>query len=223
LEVNSPRPKPDNLPKAVDVAYRGIRDAIMKGELKAGESLPEADLALRVNVSRTPIREALARLRDEGLVVMESYRQHCVARFDEKDVMELFELRGLLEGHAAGRAATRISEDQLARLKTLNDEMLALLSPLTDTARGEFENLNEEFHQIIRTAADTSRIERLLARSVDVPFNALRRVEEQVPNSIQRAVAFHNEIIAALEGRHAERARIQMSAHILSLINVERF
>ena len=218
--------KPDDAPtadmsRAVDIAYWAIRNAILRGELKAGDSLPEKDLAERVKVSRTPVREALTRLRSDGLVVMERYRQHLVARFEERDVAEVIELRGMLEGRAAARAATRISPHDLSRLRELNQEMENTLRPFGPDSQPRFIVLNAEFHNLIRNAAESPRINRFLESSLDVPFNTGNRLDTHVESSILRAVVYHYEIISALQAGHSDRAEAQMHAHILSRINVE--
>ena len=94
----------DGMSRAVETAYREIRRAIIIGELRSGDTLQEAKLATRIGVSRTPIREALSRLSAEGLVVLQRYKRGYVSHFSSKDVSEVFRLRGVFEGHAAGRA-----------------------------------------------------------------------------------------------------------------------
>ena len=111
------------MPRAVDAAYRGIREAIISGDLRSGERVSEAALAERLGVSRTPVREALNRLRNEGLIVLERYRKGYVASFTADDLREIFRLRATLEGEAARGAALRIGEEDLARMEALQDEM----------------------------------------------------------------------------------------------------
>ena len=100
---------------AVDSAYRHIRGLIIRGELSSGEVLLESPLAERIGVSRTPVREALSRLANEGLVVLGRYRRAQVASFSMADVAEVFRLRGKLEGHAARRACLRTTAADILR------------------------------------------------------------------------------------------------------------
>ena len=104
---------------AVESAYRYIRGSIIRGELTSGEVLLESNLAERIGVSRTPVREALSRLASEGLVVLGRYRRAQVASFSMVDVAEVFRLRGKLEGHAARRACLRITTADIQRLEAI--------------------------------------------------------------------------------------------------------
>ena len=104
------------MPRAVDAAYRGIRKAIISGDLRSGERVSESALAARLGVSRTPVREALNRLRTEGLIVLERYRKGYVASFTADDLREIFRLRAMLEGEAARAAALLIGAEELARV-----------------------------------------------------------------------------------------------------------
>jgi DNA-binding GntR family transcriptional regulator len=102
---------------AVETAYRFIRQAIISGDLAAGETLQEARLAELIGVSRTPVREALSRLSNEGLVVLERYRRGQVASFTQEDVAEVFRLRAKLEGMLpdAPQPASRLARSNSSR------------------------------------------------------------------------------------------------------------
>src|SRR6478609_12169202 len=99
-----------------------LEEAILEGELKPGERLRAEALAQRCGTSRTPIREALLQLEGQGLVEVEPNRGAVVRTFDRDDVRDLYEVRALIEPHAAARAATRIDGDALQRLEALCDE-----------------------------------------------------------------------------------------------------
>ncbi len=207
-----------DLPKAVDVAYRTLREWILQGVLVAGQGLPEAELAVRIGVSRTPLREAIGRLSAEGLVVMERYRKHVVAEFNEHDRVEIMELKALIEGRAAARAATNLDGAQISFLRALSDRMEKAVREMGDEARPIFDELNREFHATIWRAADSPRGERILETALSLPFNVLGRLNENLAQSMERACWYHHEIVSAFEARDPERARAQMVAHELSLI-----
>jgi DNA-binding GntR family transcriptional regulator len=207
-----------DLPKAVDVAYRTLREWILLGRLVAGQSLPEAELAVRLGVSRTPVREAIGRLSAEGLVVMERYRKHVVAEFDEDDRVEIMELKAVIEGRAAARAAMRLDDGQIAQLRDLSNRMERAVREQGDAAQPIFDELNREFHAIIWRAADSPRGERILETALSSPFNVLGRLNATLAQSMERACWYHHEIVSAFEARDPERARAQMVAHELSLI-----
>jgi len=93
-----------------------IRQAIVDGRVPPGHRLKEEELAQQLGISRTPVREALLVLQSEGLVEAAPNRGATVRAYDTADLEEMYELRALLEGHAAGRAASRVTPDQLAHL-----------------------------------------------------------------------------------------------------------
>jgi DNA-binding GntR family transcriptional regulator len=204
---------------AADTAYRWIRRAILSGEFRSGDKLSEKLLAERIGVSRTPVREALARLGSQGLVVLEHYRRGFVARFTPEDAQEILRLRALLEGHAAERAATRIGAEDLDRLDHLQDRMERAYADL-GYARylPLFEDLNATFHAIIATAADSPRIQRIFETNLELPAVGLSIYREADDPRTVRSLAQHREIIAALRARNPQWARHAMSAHFLCLL-----
>jgi len=205
--------------RAVETAYAKIRRAIITGELRSGDKLQEAKLAERIGVSRTPVREALTRLSTEGLVVLERYRRGYVAHFSSKDVEEIFRLRAILEAHAASRAATRISDADIARLEALETEMEEVFDRLGWHAHLErFDALNSEFHMLIARAADSQRLELILASSLELPASIFNSYAEPVEDRTRRTHVQHHEILAALKMRNADWAAAAMSAHLLSLL-----
>ena len=205
--------------RAVETAYAKIRRAIITGELRSGDMLQEAKLAERIGVSRTPVREALTRLSTEGLVVLERYRRGYVAHFSSKDVEEIFRLRAILEAHAASRAATRISDADIARLEALETEMEEVFDRLGWHAHLErFDALNSEFHMLVARAADSQRLELILASSLELPASIFNSYAEPVEDRTRRTHVQHHEILAALKMRNADWAAAAMSAHLLSLL-----
>ncbi len=211
----------DGMSRAVEIAYRQIRRDIITGELRSGDTLQEAMLAEKIGVSRTPIREALSRLSGEGLVVLQRYKRGYVSHFSSKDVAEVFRLRAIFEGHAAGRAATRISEEDIARLEDLEARMEELFARLGWNAHLEgFDDLNAEFHAVIAHAADSPRLEKILASSLELPASIFNSYVEPVDERTRRTHAQHREIIDALKMRNAHWAEAAMSAHLFSLLVV---
>jgi len=205
--------------RAVETAYRQIRRAIITGELRSGDTLQEAKLADKIGVSRTPVREALSRLSGEGLVVLQRYKRGYVSHFSSKDVAEVFRLRAMFEGHAAGRAATRISDEDIARLEDLEDRMEELFARLGWNAHLEgFDDLNTEFHTVIAQAADSPRLERILAASLELPASIFNSYAEPVEERTRRTHVQHREIIMALKMRNPHWAEAAMSAHLFSLL-----
>ena len=205
---------------AVESAYRYIRGSIIRGELKSGEILLETNLAERIGVSRTPVREALSRLANEGLVVLGRYRRAQVASFSMVDVAEVFRLRGKLEGHAARRACSRITTADIQRLEAIEDELETAFAKLGwHQHLPRFDELNNEFHAIIARAADSPRLERILASSLELPASIFNYYTESVDARTERTHRQHREIIAALKARNSDWAEAAMSAHLFSILN----
>jgi len=134
----------------------GLRQAIVTGALAPGTHLVEADLAQRLNVSRGPIREALARLEQEGLVVNYPYRGKFVAEITAEDVREVYDLRILLETRAIKSLTTPLCSEELVPLKRISAEMSKALSGRHNET---FADLDVEFH---RQLVMLSKRERLL-------------------------------------------------------------
>ena len=208
------------MPRAVEVAYDHIRRAIVVGELRSGDALVETRLAEEIGVSRTPVREALGRLHAEGLVVLERYRKCTVARFTEAEVAERYRLRAMLEGHAAGRAATRITDAQLAELERIEDAMeRAFAADGWHRHLPEFDRLNNQFHAVVAAAADSPRLVGILASALELPASIFPTYSEPGDDRTRRTHRQHREIIAALRMRNAPWAEAEMAAHLLSLVN----
>jgi len=215
--------KQHDMTHAAHKAYTSIRAAILTGELKYGENLVERDLAERIGLSRTPVREAINRLRIEGLVMLERNSRNYVAHFSEHDVEEILDLKALLESHSAARAASRISEESIQRLKVLAEEMERVVADDAIDAQEAYYPLNHEFHSIIIAAADSPRMELMLNTSLATPFDAIGRFRSElgILESFRQSCQHHRNIIAALEARDTAQASGHMRDHLLSLVRVE--
>jgi len=211
------QPPQENV-SAVEAAYRHIREAIVTGVLEPGSILKEAHLAEDIGVSRTPVREALTRLGSEGLVELERYRRGRVAQFSSADGAEIFTLRGLLEGHGAARAATRITAAQIVRLEEIEDEMEARFAELGwHRHLAAFDRLNNEFHGVIASCAESPRLERILASSLELPASIFNTYSEALEDRTRRTHRQHREIIDALKAGDPGWAEAAMRGHLLSL------
>src|SRR3954466_1230640 len=133
-----------------------LEEAILEGELKPGERLRAEALAQRFGTSRTPIREALLQLEAHGLVEGEPNRGAVVKTFARDDLRDLYEVRALIEPHAAARAATRISDDDIAQLQRLCDDEDQIVA-------------NEHFHRIILEAAGSPRLTVAMRAATGIP------------------------------------------------------
>lgn len=203
---------------ASELAYAHIREAIVTGRLAPGESLKEAALARQIGISRTPVREALNRLATEGLVELERFRCGRVAEFSTADSIEIFTLRAIIEGHGAARAASRITPDIVDRLIAIEEEMEGHFAELGwHRHLSVFDRLNNEFHSLIAATAESPRLEKILASSLELPGSIFNHYSEVLEERTRRTHRQHREIIDALRAGNANWAEAAMRGHLMSL------
>ena len=142
-----------------DVVFNTLRDAILRGELKPGERLMEMHLANKLGVSRTPIREAIRMLEQEGLAVTVPRKGAQVARMTEKDLQDVLEVRDALDELAVSSACAHITEEQINELReTVKEFERAIQS-------GDVRKMvqaDEDFHNVIYRAADNPKLETIV-------------------------------------------------------------
>lgn len=201
---------------ASENVYQLVRDGILSGQFAEGQRLREAELSATFGVSRTPIREALRRLVAEGLLVGEPHKGVLIATLSEEEVQELFTLRALLEGFAAGRAAERITDEGMAQLLGLEAEMESIIG---DADAGQdlrpVVELNTEFHELVFSFSANVQLISFIKILNHMPI-AERTFRRYTEEGVRRSLACHKQILAALEARDPEWAEAAMRNHILS-------
>jgi DNA-binding GntR family transcriptional regulator len=188
---------------------------IIEGEYGPNERLIEEQLAERLGVSRTPIRQALTMLEAEGLVEIAPNRGAMVCSFSVEDVWDIYDLRAVLEGHAARRAASRVGEGELGRLNELADEMEGLVGRFADHEEEirRLVALNQEFHGTIVAASRNRRLGRLLRGTVQIPL-MFKAFFWYGPHERTISNHYHRQILRALEAGDADRAETVMREHV---------
>ena len=164
-----------------DVAYDDIRDAILSGALQPGQRVKERDVAAQMGISTTPVKEALRRLEQEGLVVSQPRRGAVVSGLATIPVEEIEEIRGALEAIAARLAATRLTDAELARLEDLVADMAALTRDMREPQR-RVQDVSA-FHQLILAGSRNDFIPRFVATLA--PFERLHQSEYLDPAEAQ--------------------------------------
>jgi DNA-binding GntR family transcriptional regulator len=187
-----------------------IREAIIDGRLEPGRRLKEEELARELGISRTPIREALLMLQAEGLVDAIPNRGAMVRVHNADDLEDLYQLRALLEGYAARRAGTRITDDQVAELSASCDRFDALDS---ETELRELVRENMVFHSTILEIAGSSRLAAMVRRVIELPL-VYRSYIWYSPDQKRISGHYHRQIVTALTSRDAERAELIMKEHV---------
>ena len=198
--------------KASETAYRYVRGEILSGALEPGAPLREEALAAACGVSRTPVREALRRLEAERFVQRSGSQRSYVAQLSADDIAEGFALRAMLESHAAGRAAERITASQLERLATQN-EAIGVTAAQAEVDIAAFILHNRAFHAIVVEAAGSERLGAMLATVVEQPI-VLRTALHYDRAAVARSHAEHDELIGAFRRCDSEWAKAVMTGHI---------
>ena len=193
-----------------------IRRRILLGEYGPGEHLKEERLARELGVSRTPSRQALTMLEAEGLVRIAWNKGAMVCAFGAEEVWEIYDLRAMLEGHAARRAATHITREEIERLGELARVQEGISPDEASEREEEVRRLvatNQEFHGAIAAASRNGRLQKLLQRTVEVPL-MYKAFFWYTPH--ERAISnhYHRQIVNALDQRDAERADLLMREHV---------
>lgn len=198
--------------KASDRAYETIRSMILSGELSSGDALREEALAQVCGVSRTPVREALRQLEVDLLVRRTRSQRSYVADWSLGDVADAFELRAMLEGHAAKRAAERMTDGVLVELMACNKAILSAISqPRPDVAT--FLDRNREFHALILDTAGSPRLTGLLSALVEQPV-VWRTAQHYDPDAFKCSYREHADLLSAFERRDGAWAQAIMAGHI---------
>lgn len=205
-----------SIPSSAD-AYHRIRRWIVEGRLRPGERLVEQRLAEDLQLSRTPVREALRMLQSEGLVAFEPNRGARVRELTRSHISDLYELRARLESMAAELASRRATPEER---KALTAAQRAFAAAAEAAGDGDLDAIREVFHQndvfhlTLLAAAHHEPLTQSLVRSVDhtLVFQAFRHYDR---HDMERSVEFHALIAAAVVAGEAERAARLMHEHVL--------
>jgi len=194
--------------RAVDVE-RAVAQWILKGELSAGEKLSEQEVALRLGVSRGPVREAFRALEDLGLVQIEKNRGAFVRKIDLNEAVEIHDVYSVLEELAARTAAGRLSATQIAELKSLVESM-DVASEAEDLDR--FYSLNLSFHQLLVEGSGNRRLLSVYNRLLN-ELHLFRRFGLMQRGEMQLSNRDHHQILDRIAAGDANGAAEAMRRH----------
>jgi len=190
--------------------YQTVKQMILDGRLRPGQKLAERDLTEQLNVSRTPLREALNRLAQEGLIISKPQRGHFVLAVDAKTVEDLYELREVLEAHAIELALQRIKPEHL---KDLDRVEVGLRAYDKDDVQGEEElRIGQRVHEIIAAAAQDSFLADTLLRLYD-RLQMFIWIDAIYADEAVKTRTEHRAIIDAIRKRDKKRLTSLASAH----------
>lgn len=194
-------------------AYVQLRSRILNGSLKSGSSLKERELCSQLNVSRTPVREALRRLSAEGLTEVRPGRSMIVANLDPGQIDEIFELGVMLESFLAEKAALNHLDQEVADLENTLNKMAQIADFETASNVELYLSLDQTFHAQLAVMARCEHIRRILKQSISLRL--LHNVfDSYISLDFDTSRAQHRTIFEAVASRNGAWAKAAMNSHI---------
>lgn len=197
-----------------DLVYLELKHKILTGEIASQTRLMEIDLSEKMNVSRTPIREAIKRLADDGLVKVEPRRGAYVANISIKDMLDVFEVREDMEGFVAKLAAQRITDEDKEELKLIADEYEMAIKRAND--KEEIIELDEKFHNFIVKCCGNETLSELVKYVQELSLR-FRYLYYNDFSHYKSTAEQHHRIMEAINSGRADDARHEADDHVKSL------
>ncbi|MCH4563873.1 GntR family transcriptional regulator [Halomonas sp. EGI 63088] len=200
---------------ATDRAYELIRDAVISGTYPGGMRLREEELAKRLGVSRTPVRAAIRKLVSDGLLSIENKVGAVVTSWGEKKIKDHFDVRSVLESHAAYLATLKVTTKDIQALENLCDFMEELIANKKEGYVTEFSLANKQFHIKIFEISENEKLKELCENLMDIAL--LTKIYNKFPeHRFLKSSADHRELIAAFKRCDPLWAQSIMRSHLLS-------
>jgi DNA-binding GntR family transcriptional regulator len=193
---------------AVDLVRDALRSAILRGDLPGGSRLVQTEIANQLDVSTTPVREAMRDLASEGLITLDSHRIGTVRKPDWDEMVEIVEMRRSLEGLAISRAMAGITADELAEAKEIADD-LAVEEDL-----GSWVQANIRFHSIFHRATRGRRLSGVLVALEEAGGVFVAQAQRLHPEIRRKAVEDHFSLLDAFAAGDEERGLEIQMGHI---------
>jgi DNA-binding GntR family transcriptional regulator len=206
-----------------EVVFHTLREAILTGELKPGEHLMEVKLANKLGVSRTPIREAIRKLELEGLVVMTPRRSAEVAKITKEDLVDVLEVRRVLESLAMELSCKNRTGQDIA---LLNENLQSFRVCIKENNLTDIAVTDVQFHEIIYKSTGNKRLNQILYNLREQMYRyRLEYIKDK--ETRHNLILEHEEIIKAIEERDVQKAKEAILLHINNqeqtiLVNLEK-
>ncbi len=210
--------KPEERLPIREKVYITLKNAILSGVMEPGKRVVERDVALRMAVSRTPVREAIRQLEVEGLVKHVPQKGVVVCGIRGREVDEIYMIRGALEGLAVRLAAERISDHDVDKLR---NKMIQMKTAVADGKTTLLNKLHLEFNEIIYRSAECPRLFQMICTVVEY-VEKLTGVGYSHPGRIHEATEEHQRIVDAISARQGERAETEIRAHMANSLRAYR-
>ncbi|MEH7301299.1 GntR family transcriptional regulator, partial [Neobacillus drentensis] len=199
----------NNLLSIREHAYLFLKEMILEGELKAGDRLIERELAGKLNISRTPIREALFRLESQGFVKTVPRKGVVVSNISESEVIEVFTILASLEVLAVKLAAQRMDQETQLELEQKIQELLAL----EKQSEEDFNLEHIQMNRLINKASKSPKLFEILSGLIDY-IHMAANMGYETPGRRKESLREHIDIMKALRDKEAELAEYLMRIHI---------
>lgn len=204
------------IPTAVDHAYEMIWRRLIRGERQPGDRLTDTELAMELGLSRTPVRQALHRLAQEDLIRLDARRGFSVRAFSARDVVEIYQVRAVLEGLALRLAAPRLTSAQIdEQLDILRGVRIALRTERDERSVLLHLEADLKLHNLLITSSGSGRLIRMLAalRSQQTLFQYW---DTSYPERSEAAADEHEDVLLALAAGDSAKAEASLEQHIVN-------
>jgi len=193
---------------AVDLVRDVLRAAILRGDLPGGSRLVQTEIAGQLDVSTTPVREAMRDLASEGLITLDSHRIGTVRKPDWDEMVEIVEVRRALEGVAIEKAMANITDEEIEQARVLADDLAG------EEDVGSWVQKNSQFHSIFHRATQTKRLAGMLLALEEAGGVFVAQAQRLHPEVRRRAIADHYALIECYQTKDAVRALEVQHGHI---------
>jgi DNA-binding GntR family transcriptional regulator len=198
----------------VDEVTRRLREQIIRGELKPGQRIVEREIAQKIGVSRTPVREAVRRLESEGLLAITPNKGAIVTSLDLDDMKEIYLMRSVLEGLAARAAADYVTDEDLAELHEIQDAIREAVQARRYSLLNE---INTSFHFRLYDISPWARLNQVI-KSLWMDVKRMRATTLSWPGRAERVVEEHELILQLLKDKNAQAVEEAVRTHVMNAL-----
>lgn len=190
--------------------YNQLKKAIVYGDLSPGERLFESELAKKLNVSRTPIREAFRQLQMEGYITVLANKGACVSKLPSGEIEDIYNIISLLEGYAAELAAKRVKGPELNKLNSIRRKLVFYASK---KRYRDYVEENTKFHHFITVLSHNNSLAKTITE-LRARIYRYRLTSVTIPGYLEKYASDHAKIITAMKKNDAVRSRKYMQEHV---------
>ncbi len=194
--------------------YKIVKNMILRREIGPGEKIVEEELAQKIGISRTPLREALCQLEQEGIVTILPRRGAFVRRQQKSAALEILEIREILEGLVVRLATRHLQQESIEKIKQILDRINGL--PDDDRFWSRYNESEIEFHALLLAASKSKMLEMIMG-TVITHLQLIRINTVAVPGRARKSVQEHYQILEEIASGHEEMAEDLMRKHIASV------